>query len=58
MRGYIGAAQIQANNKLNVKELQVASEEPKIQAKSEAQKSVEQNKKNLEEQKPLEEIAA
>jgi hypothetical protein len=57
-KSFIASAQIQAENKVNVKELQVASEQPKIAAKAEAQKSVEQNKKNLEEQKPLDEIAA
>lgn len=55
MRGYIGAAQITAENKLNVKELQTASEQPKIEAKAEAQKSVEREKKNLDEQTPLSE---
>ena len=59
MRGYIGAAQINAENKLNVKELQVASEEPKIQAKADAQKQVNQNKVNLDQQRPLDaEVAA
>jgi hypothetical protein len=43
---------------LNVKELQVASESPKIEAKAEAQKSVQQNKSNLEEQKSLDSEAA
>jgi hypothetical protein len=57
-KGFIAAAQIQSQNKIDVKELQVASEQPKIAAKAEAQKSVEQNKKNLDEQKPLDEIAA
>jgi hypothetical protein len=57
MRGYIGAAQINANNKLDVKELQVASEEPKISAKAEAQKSVEITKKNIEEQQLLSEAS-
>jgi hypothetical protein len=57
-KGYIAAAQIQAENKINVKELQVASEQPKIAAKAEAQKQVQQNKSNLEEQKSLGEVAA
>lgn len=52
-KGYIAAAQIQASNKIDVKELQVASEQPKIQAKADAQKQVQQNQKNLEEQTPL-----
>jgi hypothetical protein len=55
VRSFIGAAQIQANNKLDVKELQVASEGPKIEAKADAQKQVNQSKKNLEEQTPLSE---
>jgi hypothetical protein len=58
MRGYIGAAQINAENKLNVKELQMAGEEPKIAAKAEAQKSVEREKKNLDQQQALDSEAA
>ena len=54
-KSFIASAQIQAENKINIKELQVASEQPKIEAKADAQKSVEQNKKNLEEQTPLSE---
>lgn len=58
VRSYIGAAQIQAENKLNVKELQVASEAPKIEAKAQAQKEVQQSKANIENQKPLDAEAA
>lgn len=58
MRGYIGAAQINAENKLNVKELQVAGEQPKIEAKTEGQKQLEREKANLESQKSLAKGAA
>lgn len=57
-KGYIAAAQIEAQNKIDVKELQVASDVPKIEAKAEAQKSVDRTKKNLDEQTPLDEVAA
>jgi hypothetical protein len=56
--GYIASAQITAENKIDVKELQNASEAPKIAAKAQAQKEVEATKANLDEQKPLGEAAA
>lgn len=57
-KGYIASAQIAAQNKVDVKELQVASEQPKIDSKAQAQIQVERTKKNLEEQTPLDEVAA
>lgn len=52
-RSYVAAAQINAKNKIDVKELQVASEAPKIDAKAAAQMQVDNNKNDKEKQKLL-----
>ena len=57
-KGYIASAQITAESKIDVKELQNASEVPKIDAKARAQQEVDRTKRNLDEQAPLDEAAA
>jgi len=52
-RSYVAAAQIAAKSKVDVKEIQVASETPKIDAKASAQMQVDKNKNDLETQKTL-----
>lgn len=49
-KGVVAAAQIQSQGRINVKELQVESEIPKVQAKSDGQIQVDKEKKNLESQ--------
>lgn len=52
-KGFVAAAQIAAKGKVDVKELQVASEAPKQDAKTEGQQQIMQTKQNLEEQQNL-----
>ena len=53
MQGYLAAAQVNANSKINVKELQIAGEVPKQDAKTDGQKQLLREKSNLEEQQSL-----
>lgn len=58
MQGYLAAAQVSANSKINVKELQIAGEIPKVEAKTDGQKQLEREKSNLDEQQSLAKGAA
>lgn len=51
-RSFVAAAQIAANSKINVKEIQVASEPPKIDAKAQADKELATHKANIDQGLP------
>ena len=52
-KSFVAAAQLQANNKINLKEIQEASATSKQQAKTEGTIKVEREKQNLKQQEPL-----
>jgi hypothetical protein len=52
-RSYVAAAQINKEGKIETKELQVASEAPKIEAKTQSQKELESHKADLQQQEPF-----